>query len=298
MEDLHLVNGRYRIRERLGAGGVGDTYVAVHAFTHRRVTLKLVRRFDLERSRGLEGMILREATAVAAVDHPHVVEILDAGREANGDLFLVFEYLVGEDLETTLSEGRLSIRDLLQVTGSLLEALGAVHRSGYVHRDVKPSNVILARHGVYRDWVKLIDFGSAVRMDDRGPAGPEAPLSGTLEYMSPEQAQGVQLDGRSDIWSVGAVLFRALTGRLPIQEADPFRHLIQLTEVGAPLIASVCPGLSDSLSAVVDRALSRLPEDRFSTAPDMAQALALVDLPDEPIARVSSLMINPSWRML
>ena len=280
MDNDNLVNGRYRVHRRLGGGSVGDIYAAVHAFTRQPVTVKLVRRFDLERSPGLEAMVLREATAAATVAHDHVVQILDAGREPNGDLFLVFEYLQGEDLGAALSAGRLDLKNLLRICGKLLEALRAVHRSGYVHRDVKPSNAFLANRGVHRDWVKLIDFGSAVRT--RAPHEPETeapPLGGTLEYMSPEQAQGRHVDGRADIWSVGALLFHAVTGRLPIEAHEPFRYLTQLTEEGAPPIATVRPDLPAALASIVDKALSLAPDDRFGSASDMAQAIVLVDLP-------------------
>lgn len=284
VDGANLVNGRYRIQERLGGGGVGDTYAAVHAFTHRPVAVKLIRRFDLERSPGLEAMVLREAAIVADVIHPYVVEILDAGREPNGDLFLAFEYLVGEDLESALSRGRLGLKDLLGICSHLLEALGAVHRNGYVHCDVKPSNVFLAGHGLRRDWVKLIDFGSAAPIEGTATVDPRAPWSGTLEYMSPEQADGRHLDGRSDVWSVGTVLFRAVTGRLPIEENDPFRYLMRLTQEGAPSLSSIRPDLPASLSCIVDKALRRAPEERFRSAPEMAQAILLVDLPNVAVA--------------
>lgn len=281
MDNAYLVNGRYRIDRRLGGGGIGEIYAAVHAFTQQPVAIKLVRRFDLERSADLEALVLREAAATAAVTHDHVVEILDAGREPNGDLFLVFEYLLGQDLETALSAGRLDLEDILGICGNLLEALGAVHRSGYVHRDVKPSNIFLTHHGARRDWVKLIDFGNVAPIPGPQGAEPEGSPGGTLEYMSPEQIQGGRVDGRADIWSVGTLLFRAVTGRLPIEEREPFRYLRRLTEQGVPPLAAVGANLPLPLCSIVDKALAIAPENRFRNATDMAQALLLVDLAED-----------------
>ncbi len=266
------MDGKYRVRAHLSSGGMGDVYEAEHVYTHRQVALKVMR----HRTEGAEQLFVREAEAVCAVDHPGVVEMLDAGRSQEGTWYAVFELLEGLDLEAIFSGGGLGAQELTRVTLDLLRALAATHAEGYVHRDVKPANVFISFGPTGAGQVKLLDFGIAERM---GPDGAPAlgHRVGTLEYMSPEQAQGHNVDGRTDVWSVGALLFRGLTGRSPIVARRSTEALRRLVFEDVPSVGSLREGLPADLVAVVDRAVARDPERRWASAADMAQALLCLD---------------------
>lgn len=267
-----LVDGKYRILSHLSSGGMGDVYAAEHVYTHRHVALKVMR----HRDEGAEALFLREAEAVSAIDHPGVVEMLDAGRSAEGTWYAVFELLEGRDLEAILIDGGVSVPDLCRIAVDLLHALAATHSTGYVHRDVKPANVFITADPTGAPRVKLLDFGIAAQV---GPDGAPAlgHRVGTLDYMSPEQAQGHNVDGRTDVWSVGALMFRALTGRSPVQARRPADVLRRLIGEDVARLSAVRDDLPTELCEVVDRALARRPQDRWASADDMAQALLLVE---------------------
>lgn len=267
------VGRRYELLEPLGAGGMGEVWAARHVFTRRRVALKLLRGILARRDPEAEGRFFEEAALQAAVRHPGVVDVLDAGREPDGSLFLVMELLRGETLESAFRHKRLPPRSLVRVMVHVLDALGACHAVGVVHRDLKPSNIFLARSPVRPVEVKVLDFGIATRMDAAAPAL----VVGTLDYMSPEQARGEAADARSDIYSASSVLFRGLAGRTPYACRDHAALLQKMERGSPPSLGSFRPDLPPDLVAVVDRGLSTEPGERWSTAEDMAQALALVD---------------------
>jgi len=251
---------------------MGDVYVADHVYTRRRVALKVMR----PRDEGAEARFLREAEAVCAVDHPGVVEMLDAGRASDGTWYAVFELLEGDDLETLLEAGEVSPLALVRLAVQLLEALAAVHAAGYVHRDVKPANVFLDNDPTGDERVKLLDFGIAERM---GPTGAPALGNrvGTLEYMSPEQAEGLDVDGRADVWSVGAPSFRTRTGHAPFEARRPQEALARLLRQPVRSVRSLREDLPEDLVDIVDRALARDRDARWAGADDMAQALILLE---------------------
>ena len=266
-----LVDGKYRVIQHLSSGGMGDVYEAEHIYTRRRVALKVMH----PRAEDGAHRFMREAEAVSAVDHPGVVEMLDAGRDPDGIWYAVFELLVGDDLENRLSEGGLTPPELIAVALKVLEALAATHAQGYVHRDIKPANIFLDhdRGGVQR--VKLLDYGIAEPIGAQTSVGVHR--VGTLEYMSPEQAAAQPVDGRTDVWSVGAVLFRGLTGRGPVVALIRAELARRLVEEDVEPVVTVRPDLPEDLAKVVDRALARDPAARWRSAEDMAQALMCLD---------------------
>ncbi len=267
-----LVDGKYRVAQHLSSGGMGDVYAAEHVYTHREVALKVMR----QRADGAEDLFLREAEAVSAVDHPGVVEMYDAGRAADGTWYAVFELLEGADLEALFSSRLVRPPALRRITLQLLDALAATHTCGYVHRDVKPANVFIGNDPAGAEQVKLLDFGIAAQVGEDG-APALGHRVGTLEYMSPEQARGDNVDGRTDIWSVGALLFRGLTGRSPVAAPRAEETIRRLVEEDVASVGLLRPDLPQDLIEIVDRALQRRPEDRWSCAEDMAQALLLLD---------------------
>jgi eukaryotic-like serine/threonine-protein kinase len=273
------IGAKYRLLRRIGAGGMGDVYEAVHVFTERLVAVKVMHPMLIASSPEIAERVFREAAVAATVDHPGIVSVLDAGEDADcGALYIVFELLEGEDLETAM-ERDLRPHDLIVIAVQVLEALAAVHAAGIVHRDVKPSNVFLARTARGSWAVKLLDFGIALEVDDgERLEADRGTVVGTVEYMSPEQALGDPIDRRTDLYALGALLFRGLTGSLPFTAPDYSKLLIRVATEDAPPIASLRPDLPPELAAIIDCALKRDRTQRFESAQAMALALRKLDL--------------------
>lgn len=267
-----VVGGRYRLGPRIGAGGMGEVFRAHHLMTGREVALKWVKAHTLRTLPGSEARVLQEAAACGSVLHPGVVEIFDAGWTERGDIFLVFELLEGQNLERAFRQRRISPRDLVRVGARLLDALEAVHEAGWVHRDVKPGNVFIARGRAGGFSVKLLDFGIAIRIGE-GPD--EEPLIGTLDYMSPEQARGRPAGPRSDLWAVGALMFRGLIGQAPWPAKEP-SELSAVIDAPAPDLLQIRPELCPRLAGIVRRALHPHPSARWADAASFAAALRQV----------------------
>ncbi|NJK88552.1 MAG: serine/threonine protein kinase [Myxococcales bacterium] len=266
------VGRRYELIDPLGSGGMGEVWSARHLFTRRRVAIKLLRGVAVRRDPSSERRFFTEAALQGAIRHPGIVDVLDAGREPDGSVFLVMELLRGQTLERALRQRRLPPRATLRVMIHVLDALAACHAVGVIHRDIKPSNIFLARSRVRPVEVKLLDFGVACRRGEEQASS----VVGTLDYMSPEQAVGQEVDERTDIFSVSAVLYRALGGHAPYACRD-HGDLMQKMTRGAPRsLGHLRPDLPSDLIAVVDRGLSMDPRER-SSAEDLAQALLLID---------------------
>lgn len=274
-----MIGGRYRLLRLIGSGGMGEVFEAEHRFTLRRVALKLVHAWIVKAYPGGEDRFFREAQVAARIRHPAIVDVLDAGVEAEGTLYLVFELLEGENLEAAFSRQRILPRDLVRIGVRVLDALAAIHAHGVVHRDVKPANVFLAQSLFGGVRVKLLDFGIAKPMEKTrlGGATERGAVVGTVDYMSPEQALGEELDGRADLWATAAMLFRGLAGRPPFVSSIPNRVIVRLVTQDPPLLSSLRPDLPRDLTSVLDRGLRRNREDRWGSAEDMAQALALCE---------------------
>jgi serine/threonine-protein kinase len=276
-----VIDESYRIVRLIGRGGMGSVYEAIEAATGRRVAVKVIR--DLAESRRPEALLARfrrEARAAMAIDSPHVAKVLATGLDhETGAPFIVMEYLEGEDLDQLfLRAAQLPLDLALRVVGQACLALQAAHAAGVVHRDVKPANVFLAREGT-EIVVKVLDFGIA-RMDTgagRESAGltRTGSMIGSPLYMSPEQARGLKdIDHRSDLWSLGVLLHRALTGRCPHEGTDALGDLIiAICTLPVPPIREVMPSIPPRVAAIVHRALEREPEARFASAGEMLDAL-------------------------
>ncbi len=274
MEHTRIIDGRYRLLHRIGTGGMAEVYEAEHRYTRQRVALKFVPYSRVALHPEIEAITEAEASVCAAVEHPAVVHVIDAGRTDTGDLYVAFELLAGQDLESAFFEGRLTPSDVVRVAVETAQALGAVHRAGFVHRDIKPANVFLANEGGGRDRVKLLDFGVARALDCDHLTGCTV---GTLEYMSPEQAMSESVDARSDIYGLGAVMFRGLTGRPPHRAESVVALVRDIVREPPPPTAELRPDLPEELCFIVDRCLSRHPEDRWQSVQDLGQALLLID---------------------
>jgi len=274
-----VVASKYRVDRLIGRGGMGAVYEATNTVIGKRVALKFLDK-DAARDADAVARFQREAEAAGAVESAHIVHIFDSGVSEDDRPFLVMELLSGEDLRALLKrEGRMPLTDAIHVTGQVLRALARAHAAGIVHRDLKPDNVFLCRRDDDPMFVKLVDFGiskvtrrhaSADTLTRRGV------VLGTAFYMSPEQAQALRdIDGRTDLFSVGAILFEALAGRPPHVGAVYEAVLIDICTKDAPDIRSLVPEVPEGVASVLKRALARDRDQRFADANDFYDALSL-----------------------
>ncbi|MFO0624593.1 MAG: protein kinase [Polyangiales bacterium] len=274
------VAGRYEVVRLLGRGGMGVVYEATHAWTRRRVALKVLRA-EFAGDEAVVQRFQREARAGVQSAHPNIVEVLDMGQDAEtGTLYLAQELLEGEDLAARLARlGRLSVREATEALIPAMNALEAAHLAGVVHRDVKPANLFLARGTRGGEVTKVIDFGVASVADSAAVTRTGAPL-GTPQYMAPEQARGERdVDARADVWAMGAVWFECLTGRRPIDGANYHEVLSRLLLAPSVRFDAEDP-VPASLRGPIERALTADRASRFASMGAFAQAL----LASAPIA--------------
>jgi serine/threonine-protein kinase len=280
-----LIDNRYRVIGRLGSGGMADVYCAEDLQLGRRVALKLLYR-RLAADAAFVERFRREASAAASLQHPNVVQVFDRG-EWDGTSYIAMECLDGRTLkEIVRAEGPMAPRQAVDVVLQVLKALRFAHRRGIVHRDIKPHNVMMDDEG----RVKVTDFGIArAGASDMTETGS---IMGTAQYLSPEQAQGRPVDARSDLYSVGVVLYELLTGRVPFDgESAVTVALKHVSEVPLPP-SRLAGAVSPALDAVVLRALEKEPDQRFQNADEMIAALSGEQTPP-PAAREPR-----SWRWL
>jgi eukaryotic-like serine/threonine-protein kinase len=258
--------GRYRVLRELGRGGMGVVYAAYDAELGRDVAIKILHRGAdaAERER-----LRREARAAAGISHPGICQLHEIG-EAGGELYIAMELVEGESLSARIARGPVSPREAADLTIAILDALDAVHRRGIVHRDLKPSNVIIAPHGV-----KLLDFGLARGQTAAADATAAVTLPGLLvgtpRYMAPEQAQGHDIDARTDIFAVGCILFEMLAQR-PAFEGDTVAEAVHAVVYDrAPVLTGSAAIVA--LDRIVHQALAKHPADRYQTASAMREAL-------------------------
>ena len=272
----HMVAGKYRLLELLGSGGMGDVYRAEHTFAGRVVAVKLLHA-DLADDPEFTRRLFLEAQAVNKIRHPNIVDIVDAGPSDEGP-YVVMEYLDGVSLAHALDQcKRVDTTTALAVILPLLAALDAAHRNGIVHRDLKPANIFLA-HAGDEVIVKVLDFGIAKVL-----AGPGAPIPqtstgivfGTPDYLSPEQACGDDtIDGRSDLFTVGTLLFELVSGRKPFEASSAVATAYRIVHAPAPPLVSLGILGDPRLQRVIDTLLEKSPEHRFASASAVADALA------------------------
>jgi serine/threonine-protein kinase len=261
----------YRIDSRIGRGGMGVVYRAHHLSLERQAALKVIQP-DLAESSGFRERFAREARVAAALAHPNIVTVYDAG-EVDGTLYLAMQYIEGADLARMLAEnGRLKPYRAIDVCRQIGDALDAAHERGLIHRDVKPANVLIEGRNAY-----LTDFGLTKRL-----GGTQVTLTGdvvgTIHYVAPEQIEGREVTARSDVYSLGCVLYHCLTGHMPYERDTDVAVIYAHLSEAPPRPSRVQPDLADGFDEVIARALDKNPDRRFETCGElMAAARAVVE---------------------
>jgi eukaryotic-like serine/threonine-protein kinase len=262
-----LLADRYRLGERVGAGGMGTVYAAFDLRLDREVAVKLLHA-DFARDPAARRRFEREARSAARVSHPNAVAVYDTGDDSHQDAFIVMELLSGRTLAHEIADGPLAESRLRAVAGGVLAALEAAHHEGIVHRDVKPGNVLLADDGE----VKVGDFGIATALDATETTS-GVPL-GTPAYTAPERLRGLPTTPASDLYSLGVVLYEAATGTRPFTGGAPGELVDAVLRGAHPPLESRRPDLDPSVVAAIERALASDPAGRFADAASMRTALA------------------------
>jgi serine/threonine protein kinase len=258
----------YRIEEPVGRGGMSVVYRAQDLRLDRPVALKLLTS-DLSEDERFRARFLRESRLAAAIEHPNIIPVYEAG-EAEGVLYLAMRYVDGTDLGRLIGAGRpLEPERALAIVARVASALDAAHYRGLVHRDVKPSNVLIGRE----DEVYLCDFGLSKRVTSLSGLTASDQLLGTVHYMPPEQIEGRDLDGRADVYSLGALLFECLAGEPPYTRESDVAVLWAHMQEPLPALSELRPDLPSGLDAILARALAKNPAERHAAAGELADAV-------------------------
>lgn len=287
-----IIDGKYRIVRVLGSGGMGAVYEGHNVRVGKRVAVKVMQIAYSQDDQHI-GRFIREAQAAARIGSAHIVDVFDMGELPSGDRFMVMEFLEGENLSSRLRKRpQFSPVSIATIGIQILEGLAKVHEAGIVHRDIKPANIFLSKLGASPDFVKILDFGICKLLQERRPGEVSTGVGdmlGTPSYMAPEQIElGSKIvDARSDVYAVGVILYRCVSGRLPYRvKAVPHLETIRL-ERAATILTDVVPDVDEEFAIIVERALAWDPNQRYSTAEtfqrDLVQWLATVNRVDKRV---------------
>jgi WD40 repeat protein/tRNA A-37 threonylcarbamoyl transferase component Bud32 len=266
----------YRIESLLGWGGMSVVYLAEDLRLKRRVALKLLAA-RLAEDESFRNRFLRESELAASIDHPNIIPIYEAGTTEDL-LFIAMRYVEGRDLKERLQRGPLDPGDATDILAQVAIALDAAHARGLVHRDVKPSNVLLdtGARPDGSDHVYLADFGLTKRVSEETGIGDDGHLMGTIDYLAPEQIAGEEIDGRADVYSLGCVLYECLVGQPPFRSDSDLAVVFAHLETESPAPSAGRPELPAALDGVIARALAKEPEQRYSSCREFARAALAV----------------------
>jgi eukaryotic-like serine/threonine-protein kinase len=274
--DLGQTVGNYRVTAKLGEGSMGAVFLAEHPVIGRLAALKVIHPRHA-RNPDVLTRFVNEATAINRIGHDHIVEVTDFGRTPDGDFYFIMEYLEGRPLSELIErEAPLSPDRALAIAAQIADALSASHAHGVIHRDLKPENIFLVTRGDDPDFVKVLDFGLAKLVHGDAPAHHTlaGTVMGTPFYMAPEQCQGrSELDARADVYSLGVVLFEMLTGNVPFGGSNYAEVFVKQLSMPVPSVRLLVPDLPDALDVILQRALAKVPGERFETMTAFREAL-------------------------
>lgn len=260
---IEKIVGHYHIREKIGIGGMCAVYKATDLIQHRDVALKVLHPEFARHAQSLERFCL-EAVALAKLTHPAIASVYSFFRHDN-DFFIAMEFVHGQPLHLVIRQsGAMPYQRAIPLFCQMLDGIAHAHQAGIVHRDIKPDNIMLTDEGT----IKVMDFGIA-RLPRIARVTQEGMLVGTPEYMSPEQFGGEELDARSDIYSLGVVLFEMLTGRLPFTGRNEYELMKQHVEATPPSPRALVPSIPTRIEAAILRALAKEPSQRFQSATEL-----------------------------
>ena len=287
------IAGKYLVKRRIGSGGMGAVYEGEHIEIGKRVAIKVIEH-EHARSVELAARFRREARAASAVESEHIVQVFDVGQDEAVGLYMVMELLVGEDLSSRLEKGggKIPVDEAVTIATQAARALGKAHAAGVVHRDLKPANLFLTTREDGSVSVKILDFGISklVRPEHDAKSSTltrEGSVMGTPMYMSPEQAQGLPVDARSDVWSLASVLYEALAGRTAYDARDTYEQMIvQIVTQKPHAIETIAPWVPAAIARVIESALThdvaaRMP-DASSFAKQLTEAARLPRTASDP----------------
>jgi len=270
-----LIDNRYQVLRRLGAGGMGEVFLGEQLNTKRRVAIKVMQAQAVGQSEESLNFFRQEAEALARLNHPSIAQVYDASVSGN-DLYIAMEYIEGESLRDKLRrEGALPLGEAVRILREACIGLDTAHRLGIIHRDMKPENLMLVREELGCIKVKILDFGLAIldnkdAMENITGAGM---ITGTPSYMSPEQIRGLTVTPATDVYSLGVIGYEMLTGKNPFEGKEMTQVMYNHVYVSPPSIRSVVPKVPQELEEVLMRALEKDPQNRYATAGEFAHAL-------------------------
>ena len=292
-----VMDGRYRIEQRIGEGGMGLVYRATHVVLKKPFALKVIRG-DRATDDNVVQRFVREARAASGIGHPNIVNINDFGTTEDGSLYLAMEYLDGVTLAQAMQAGPIPYARALEIFIQIAGALEAAHAQGIVHRDLKPENIMLMRAGKQHEFVKVLDFGIAKVKNAAAKITHTGLVFGTPHYMSPEQAAGQPVDHRSDIYSLGVIMYQVLAGALPFAAESLMALMTKHMFEPAPSLRESGHAVPSALDAIVGRCLQKKPELRHASMRELESDLRRVQLSPvsepRPPASLSSLSLSAS----